>query len=330
MSRRAIVVTTGVLIGVALIVALAGFHLYPAIAVWLAPDKTPTPRASMSEKAKQANAKFWDAFHGGRYERIPEVLEAVTAAYIENPRDAETAAHIGFAHVWRLNEQARLETPSAAITDHIVLSRKYFAEAVRLEPDDWRFKGFLASMELAEGSLHGDEKLMRRGYFDLMWAINGWPEFNLFTAGYVMSRLPVGDSRYAEGVDYQWQNLDVCAEEKVDRRTVQYDKYMGKETTTGSKRPCWNSWIAPHNFEGFFLNMGDMIVKQGDPATARLVYSNAKLSKTYQAWAFKAVLEDRIAQAEENVALFRKPQAGEKVRTIMIQSTFACTGCHQQ
>jgi hypothetical protein len=28
--------------------------------------------------------------------------------------------------------------------------------------------------------------------------------------------------------------------------------------------------------------MGDMIVKQGDPATARRVYANAKLSKTYQ------------------------------------------------
>jgi hypothetical protein len=329
MSRRAIVVTC-ILVGVALTVAFAGFSQRSSVAVWLAPDKTPTPSASMSQRAKEANAKFWDAFHGGRYEQIPQVLEALTAAYIENPRDTETAAHIGFSHVWRLNEQVRLETQSAAITDHIGLARKYFAEAARLAPDDWRFKGFLASMELAEASLHGDEKLARRGYFDLVTAIDGWPEFNLFTAGYVMSRLPAGDSRYAEAVDYQWQNLDVCAEEKVDRRTVQYDKYMAKETTTGSKRPCWNSWIAPHNFEGFFLNMGDMLVKQGNPAIARLVYANAKLSKTYLQWPYKHVLEDRIAQADEYVALFRNPAPGEKMRTIMIQSTFACTGCHQE
>ena len=182
MSRRAIVVTC-VLVGVALTVAFAGVSQRSFIAVWLAPDKAPTPSASMSQKAKDANAKFWDAFHGGRYEQIPEVLEALTAAYIENPRDAETAAHIGFLHIWRLSEQARLDTRSATITDHIVLSRKYFAEAVRLAPDDWRFKGFLASMEIAEGSLDGDEKLTRRGYFDLMKAIEGWPEFNLFTAG---------------------------------------------------------------------------------------------------------------------------------------------------
>src|SRR5262245_39132497 len=161
MSRRAIVVIC-VLVGVALTVAFAGVSQRSFIAVWLAPDKTPTPSASMSQKAKDANAKFWDAFHGGRYEQIPEVLEALTAAYIENPRDAETAAHIGFLHIWRLSEQARLDTRSATITDHIVLSRKYFAEAVRLAPDDWRFKGFLASMEIAEGSLDGDSRHSRR------------------------------------------------------------------------------------------------------------------------------------------------------------------------
>jgi uncharacterized membrane protein len=307
----------------------AGFPDYTNdMAVWLAPGKTPS--ANMSEKAKQANAKFWDALHGGRYEELPLVLDALTAAYLENPRDAQTAAHIGFSHVWRLSEHARLDTQSATITDELVLARKYFSEAVRLAPDDERLKGFLASMELGEGSLHGDEKLTRRGYFDLMKAKDAWPEFNLFTAGYVMSRLPLTDSKYADAVGYQWQNLDACAEEKIVRRTAQYDKYLAKETTTGRKRVCWNSWIAPHNLEGFFLNMGDMIVKQGDPATARRVYANAKLSKTYQAWPFKHVLEDRIAQAAENVALFRSGQPGEKSRTMMFSSTFACTGCHQQ
>jgi len=39
---------------------------------------------------------------------------------------------------------------------------------------------------------------------------------------------------------------------------------MSKKTKEGKKRVCWNSWIAPHNFEGFFLNMGDMLVKSGD------------------------------------------------------------------
>jgi hypothetical protein len=313
---------------VALVAGFVGWHERAAIAVWLAPDKVPS--ASTSEKAKSANARFWDALHGGRYEELPGVIEALTAAYLENPRDAETAAHIGFSHVWFLNERARLEKPSATVTDHVVLGRKYFAEAVRLSPHDERFKGFLASLELAEGAVHGDEKLSRRGYFDLLAAIDGWPEFNLFTAGYVLSRLPFTDRKYADAVDYQWRNIDVCVGEKVDRRTAQYAKYMALETTTGPKRACWNSWIAPHNFEGFFLNMGDMLVKQGDPATARRIYANARLSRTYQKWPFKSALEDRIEQADDNVALFRNPLPGEKTRTMMVMSTFACMGCHQQ
>ncbi len=116
MSRSAVTIIC-VLVGIALAVAFAGFNLYPTIVVWSAPDKTPTPSANMSEKAKAANAKFWDVFHGGRYEQIPEVLEALTAAYIENPRDATTAAHIGFSHVWSLNEQVRLGTQIAVIAD---------------------------------------------------------------------------------------------------------------------------------------------------------------------------------------------------------------------
>src|SRR5262249_54840059 len=149
---------------------------------------------------------------------LPAVIEALTAAYIVDPRDAETAAHLGFAHVWWVSESSRLDQRPATITDHVVLARKYFAEAVRLAPSDQRYRGFHAGQELAEGTIHGDEKLKRRGYFDLLDAVEGWPEFNLFTAGYIMSRQPYDDARFQQAVDYEWKNLDVCAEEKIDRR----------------------------------------------------------------------------------------------------------------
>lgn len=310
------------------IAAALGWWQRSAIAVWLAPAKTASN--GQSESAKRANDRFWDALHGGRYEELPAVIEALTAAYLENPRDAKTAAHIAFSHIWFANERARLEQPSARITEHFLLARRYFAEAVRLSPADERFKGFLATMELVEAKINGDEKLLRRGYFDLMAAVDGWPEFNLFTAGYVFSGLPHTDPIYAKAVEYQWRNLDACADEKIDRRTADITKFMGLETTTGRKRACWNSTIAPHNFEGFFLNMGDMLVKQGDVETARRVYANAKLSRTYSQWPYRRVLQERIAQAEENVALFRDARPGEKVRTPMIHSTFACMGCHQR
>jgi hypothetical protein len=298
------------------------------MALWTAPSKAPSAQRS---DAKSANAKFWDVFHGGHYEAIPETLDGLTAAYLENPGDAETAAHIGWMHIWRASESARNEHLAPTVTDDVVLSHKYFGEAVALNPDDARYFGFLASTELIEGTIHKDEKLTRRGYFDLMESVSAWPEFNLFTAGYVMSGLPHTDDKYKDALDYQWETLDKCAGEKVDRKTAAYTKYMPLETTQGKKRVCWNSWIAPHNFEGFFLNMGDMLVKEGDPATARNVYAQAKVSKTYASWPYRDVLERRMADAEANVPLFQKPppKTVKASTRIMLDSKFACMACHQ-
>jgi hypothetical protein len=131
MKRRVILAVCALAL-VALIAGFLGWRERATIAIRLAPDKTPSTQAS--EKAKSANAKFWDVFHAGRYEDVDDVIEALTAAYLEDPRDAQTAAHIGFAHVWKQSEAVRLDKLPARITDHIVLARKYFSEAVRLAP----------------------------------------------------------------------------------------------------------------------------------------------------------------------------------------------------
>ena len=298
------------------------------LAVATAPSKRAVPDASPA--ASQAQRDFWRALHGGRYQDIGATLEPLQAEYLAHPHDASLAAHIGFLHVWRLSERARLPDERATITDEITLARRYFDEASRLAPDDPRFQGFLAGMTMAEGKIHDDEKLTRKGFFLMNDAVEAWPEFNLFTRGYVMSRLPASDPRYASAVDDQWQNLDVCAGATLDRKNPDYAPYMPRERREGWKRACWNSWIAPHNFEGFFLNMGDMVVKAGDPATARKLYAQARLSREFASWPFREVLARRIAEAEDNVARFRAPPGAEGERRIMFESGFSCAGCHQE
>jgi hypothetical protein len=159
-----------------------------------APAKPASP--SRTELARQADAVFWQTLHGGRYDDTGKALEIQTAAYLENPGDATTAAHAGWLHIWRLAESSRLPQVPATITVDAVMARKYFEEAVRLQPGDARFQGFLGSATLAEASIHKDEKLTRRGYYILLDSVAAWPEFNLFTAGYSLSRLPA-DSRSA-------------------------------------------------------------------------------------------------------------------------------------
>jgi hypothetical protein len=318
----------GVAVVLVLLVAGVGvWALWDRIAVMTAAKKEPI--ASRSEDAIRADELFWKTFHNGEYENIQGALEALTAAYLRTPNDAQTAAHIAWLHNWRIAERARMDSPPATITDDTMLARRYFQEAVKLDPSDARYLGFLAGHTLAEGALHKDERLTREGYFMMLDAIEAWPEFNLFTGGFVFSRLPADSPQFREGLEWQWQTLDKCIEGKLDRENPDYSQYMAKETTEGKKRACWNSQIAPHNLEGFFLNMGDMLVKAGDSRTAQKIYANARLSKTYASWKYQSVLDDRIDRAQANVALFNAPDAAPDAR-IMINSKFACMACHQQ
>lgn len=175
------------------------------------------PSTIRNEQALAADSLFWETLHSGNYDEIAKATEAVTAAYLQNPNDAVTAAHVGWLHIWQLAERERLAKPSPTITDHAVMARRYFQEAVALDPSDARYLGFLGSAQLAEGSIHQDERLRRQGYYTLRSAIDTWPEFNLFTAEYVMSGQLAASLQFKEGLEWQWKNLDECTGTKVDR-----------------------------------------------------------------------------------------------------------------
>ena len=254
----------------------------------------------------------------------------LTAAYLENPNDPRLAAHLGFMHIWKITERERLKINDPLIVNEIILAKKYFSDAVELDPTDARFQGFLGDSILIEGKIFHDEREQVRGYFKLKYAISMWPEFNYFTAGYPMSSLDPHSAQFQEGLSWQWKTLDLCAGTSIDKNNPDFSQYMSRETQQGPSRACWNSWIAPHNFEGFFLNMGDMLVKQGDWQTGIKIYRNAKLSKTYLSWPYRNMLEKRIRYAKENVANFQKSTTYSPDKTIFFNSGYGCVGCHQK
>jgi hypothetical protein len=297
-----------------------------SIAVSAAPKKKANP--VQSEHSKEANDAFWTAFHAGAYDEIPHVRELLQRAYLEDPFDAVTTAHLGFLHMWHISERERLPELQATITDDMVLAQRYFAEAVEMTGDP-RYLGFLAGTELANGFIHKDEKLLRTGYFRMKDAVSEFPQFNLFARGYSLSQFPYDSDRFKAGVEDMWTNAEDCFDTKVDRQNPDYTPYMVQQTTVGVKRVCWNGPIAPHNHEGFTLNLGDMLVKQGDVKAARRMYTNAKLSSTFEKWPFKEVLEKRITDAESNVEVFRQPLDKQpKGGRMMFGSDMACTACH--
>jgi hypothetical protein len=295
-------------------------------ALMFTPKKEPV--TSHSKLALQAEGNFWKTLHQGNYKNITSANELLMAAYLENPNDPALAAHLGFLHIWKITERQRDAEIPADIVNQIVLSKKYFADAVELNPGDARFRGFLGDSQLVSGQIFADQREQVRGYYTIKQAIHDWPEFNYFTGGYVMSTLPATSSHFKEGLAWQWKTLDLCAGEKVDRGNPDFSRYLSRETLTGNQRACWNSWIAPYNFEGFFLNMGDMLVKSGDWQTAQKIYHNATLAKNYSSWPYRMLLEGHNANARQNTVYFQKlSHAPDK--TIMFNSGYGCVACHQ-
>mgnify|MGYP003684908201 FL=1 len=300
------------------------------IAQWAAPDKIHKP--SHKKEYKLAEKFFWSSFHGGKYKKIPDLLYIYKKMYNENPNNYKVAARLGFIHTWALSERRRLKKIGPTIIDHASLCKKYFTEAYGMKKDA-RYRGFLASCILAEAEIHKDERNTRRGFFMMKDAIDDWPEFNYFTGGYVLANQEWNSDLFQLAIDWQWENLDECTGEKVDRENPDYSSYMAMDVKKGIKRVCWNSKKAPHNFEGFFMNMGDLLVKKGQPDLAKKIYNNAKLSKTYKSWPFKKNLEERIKNAESNVSHFKKTlSAGDHAShpVIMFNTTYSCMACHQK
>ena len=307
---------------------LVGCHAprtpHPPAATVVAPRHPPRTADALA-----ADQRFWHVFHAGSYDEIAPALRALQAAYLDQPRDAITAAHLGWLHIWRLAEHARIARPDPMIADDAVLGRRYFEQAVRLDPTDARYQGFYASLLLTEGTLLDDDELRQRGAAVMKRAVATWPEFNLFTAGYGGSAAPHESARFTDALAAQWRNLEVCLGHAVDRHDPDIAR-VPRLDVAGARRACTNTEIAPHNTEGFYLNFGDMLVKAGEPDAGATMYRNARTAPEFATWPYREILEARIRDAAANVAGFRQPRGAPGGAVPMIASAFACMACHQQ
>jgi|SRR5688572_231621 len=284
--------------------------------------------------ADVADSLFWRILHAGEYDSIPRAMFLLKAAYLQNPSDVRITAHIGFLHAWASAERVRLTNVPPTITDHVILARTYFSRAAALDPSDARVHGFLAAFEMSDANLRRDTVDFAAGLVRGRASIGAWPEFNWFTVGYTLSGRDHTSPLFREALDMQWKTVDACSRTTIDRANPTAAEVFRAEPTERDplhRRACWNSWIAPHNVEGFFLNMGDMLVKSGDWRTGVKVYELARQVASYPRWAYRDVLEARITTAEQNVTAFRRTESNEHSGPrIMLGSRFACSACHQR
>lgn len=296
------------------------------------------PGKTMSTKeswvSKNANAYFWSNFHQGNYDSIPNILQKLNMALVTDPNDLLATAHLGFTHLWSLSERQRLPFPNPQIIENLFLACTYYEEAYKLNPNDSRILGFEADMTLAKGGFFKNEKQQVEGYFMGKKAIDMWPQFNKFTVAYVFSSLGKDNENFKKGIKWQYETMNDCACKTYDDTSNYADlrTRVANSTDPMIYRACYNTWIAPHNWEGFFLNFGDMLVKAGNTAEALKMYQLAKQSDTYNNWPYRDVLENRINNIQKNATDFNKPIDNMNIKSqnvIMFNSRIACTGCHQ-
>ena len=126
-----------------------------------------------------------------------------------------------------------------------------------------------------------------------------------------------------------WDTFTACYGETADRNNPDITKYLGRATAVGPNRACWNDWIAPHNAEGTYLYTGDLLVKQGHVAAAKIMYRNATLIKEYAQWPYKYLLADRLsADLDGKAKLYADADPKNDPPLGGASDGHGCTYCH--
>jgi hypothetical protein len=301
---------------------------------------TETKKIPASQFAVACDKFMWNNFHLGNYDSISLIISKLNDAYKRTPRDKKTTAYLGYINLWAFSERAR-KSPDPTFSGYVYRSNSFFKEAIKLNPDDARLKGFQSATEICEGALKKNMITLSAGYIDGILAINKWPQFNKFAFSLIGSQRSKNSPSYKLAMKYQWELIDDCSCKSLDKKTILNDPEkifsdLINELQTNpdekTKRVCMNSWIAPHNFEGFFLNFGDMLVKDGRLEEAKVIYSVAKLSPSYNDWPFQNILEERILNMKKNEIDFNQPLElviSGRGNQIFINSAVSCVACHQ-
>lgn len=272
---------------------------------------------------------FWSALLSQRYEDLPTVMAALAEEADNAPDEPYLAEAYAIAILWRISEAERepdTENP-AALLQLALEAETYLDRARELRPDDPVIATRYAALKIGIGNALGDVTRVEQGVSAMDQAVADYPEFASFNRAQLFFSLPSGHPAAAARVEDFWRQLDACAGERVDREAYDVGEYLDNATSVGPKRVCWNTPHTPHGIEGFFVFMGDALVKSGDAEAALMVYENARRSPDYAAWPFQSLLDERIDQADEWVERFADSDATNDP-ALIAPGPYACAVCH--
>jgi len=244
-----------------------------------------------SRAASAGEAAFWDTLWAD-HERSDEALRLLTRAVRHDPRDGRSQFLLGMLRLYR-STQACAEFDFLNLCDAAkaegLAAQKPLDRASELLVLDTRIQGFRAADSYANGYEQKDPTRLALGMQQLETAIDVNPLFNSFDAFAVVAAILPGSDPY-------YQN-----------RILPLVDYVFSQPACIFQLPeiCSNDGMAPHNFEGTLLLLGDIYAKGGRLLDAERWYALGQGFGSGSGYRYQSYLDDRVANAAERVMLYQ-------------------------
>jgi hypothetical protein len=222
-------------------------------------------------------------------------------------------------HLWRA---VGSDAPLAQQFNDVSPALKLLERGHELNPNEPHIGPFLGITQMGFGNVANDDKWREKGRKTIEDSI---PLYAPYVNGVLMQGLgavPRNHPYFADATKVVRSVFEGCGGSHAQRAelSITYPKSSALGT-------CWNGGIVSHVWEGAQLIAGDIFVKAGDAEQGRRLYNAAKLSPTYDHWPFRQVLDRRISEADERMALYLDGDDTNDPPTWMDEHRL-CVGCH--
>lgn len=275
-----------------------------------------------------ARAFFWEAFTQERIDDGALAAERLERALATNPGDPELALLVAHSYLWQISEFSRATAPDPTQLPALAgAAEAAFGLAYVLAPEDDRILGWLGSVMIGNGHATGDATKVTTGHALIAQGVENYVEFNGFVQSLVNASSPLGTPEFDLAVEALWDNLDACAGFAVDRETPNVQEAIDVVFQGAAAAACANTLRAAHNFEGFFLYFGDVLLKAKQKTAAQAMYAATKASPTFDLWPYRATLLEREATLEARLAAYDNQDPSDDP-LLIAQEPFNCSYCH--
>ena len=295
-----------------------------------------TPAAAEPTPAERAEATFWTAFNTPDYGQSQAAVDQLSAVHDQDPSNLRNTTLLGAASLWRVAESGRARDQAGAVAQASgPAAFQAMSEVHQRDPSNTFATGFLGIMMFDTAFPKQDEPSMQQGEALMAQAAAEQPTFGLALplVSAALQDAP-GSPRLQHAIDSGWKLLDACIGTTLDRKNPDISPYLGKAVQDGWARFCWETKRAPHSLRYVQMLMGDALLKQGDVATARVFYANAKMLGSHAffdgqpAWPHEDALDERLgSDLDARAATFATPDRS-KWAPVGAPAPFACTMCH--